>query len=195
MNTENNRPEQDTREKKEIFTNDTLKELKSFAVEILITIVVVFFIISFVAQPTTVDGSSMSPTLEDKDQLIIEKISERFVGYNRYDIVVFPYDKEAKKYYIKRIIGLPGETVDIVEGRIYIDGERLNEPVTYDLIREMGSDMLPIEVPEGQYFVLGDNRNHSKDSRFMSVGFVDGEDILGKGYIRLWPFDGFGFIK
>ena len=173
---------------------DYIGELKSFAVEILITIVIVFFIVSFVAQPTTVDGSSMNPTLSDKDQLIIEKVSEHFTGYNRFDIIVFPYDKEEKKYYIKRIIGMPGETVDIVDGYVTINGEKLVEPYDFDPIEVLGSDLLPLTVPQGQYFVMGDNRNHSKDSRFSTVGFVHGDEILGKGFIRLWPFDGFGFL-
>ncbi len=182
-------------ENKNFISKEMIGELKSFALEILITVVVVFFVISFVAQPTTVDGSSMNPTLHDKDQLIIEKVSERFVGYNRFDIVVFPYDKEEKKYYIKRIIGLPGEVVDIVDGQVLIDGAVLEEPMLVDVIVEMGSDLLPLEVPEGHYFVLGDNRNHSKDSRFSTVGFINGDEILGKGYIRLWPFSDFGLIE
>jgi len=172
-----------------------LSDIKSFMKDILITVVVVFFVISFIAQPTTVDGHSMEQTLHDKDQLIIEKISQRFSGFNRYDIVVFPYLKEDNKYFIKRIIGMPGETINIIEGMVYINEELLDEPIDVDIIKDYGSNILPLIIPDGQYFVLGDNRNHSKDSRYTDVGFINGDDILGKGYIRLFPFDGFGFIE
>jgi len=170
-------------------------EIKSFTKDIIITVAIVFFIISFIVQPTTVDGHSMNPTLHDKDQLIIEKISHRFINYSRYDIVVFPYLKEDNKYFIKRIIGLPGETINIINGEIYINELVLDEPFGFELIEDYGSNILPLTIPDEYYFVVGDNRNHSKDSRYMDVGFVKGSDILGKGYIRLFPFDGFGFIN
>jgi len=170
-----------------------LKELYSFTKEIVITILVVFFIITFVVQPTTVDGHSMNPTLQNQDQLLIEKVSQRFSGIERYDIIVFPYEQE-NKYFIKRVIGMPGETIDIVDGLVYIDGEVLDEPHDFDLITEYGSDTLPLTIPEGHYFVLGDNRNHSKDSRYSSVGFIAEDDILGKAFVRLWPFSSFGFL-
>lgn len=172
-----------------------LKEIKGFIKDILITVVTVFFLISFIAQPTTVDGHSMNPTLDHKDQLIIEKVSQRFVGYKRYDIIVFPYLKEDNKYYIKRIIGLPGETISIIDGKIYINNEVLDEPIELDLITDYGSKTLPVTIPEGHYFVVGDNRNHSKDSRYTDVGLIEGKDILGKGFVRLYPFKRFGLIQ
>lgn len=178
-------------EEKESFMAD----IKGFIKDLLLTVVIVFFVISFVAQPTTVDGHSMNPTLEDKDQLIIEKISQRFAGFKRFDIVVFPYLKEENKYFIKRVIGLPGETINIIDGQIFINDVLLDEPIDFDLIEDYGSNILPVIIPDGHYFVVGDNRNHSKDSRYTDVGFVNGDDILGKGYIRLYPFNGFGFIE
>lgn len=170
-------------------------ESLDFIKDILITLVVVFIIISFVAQPTTVDGESMSPTLHNGNQLIIEKMSYHFVGYERYDIIVFPYLKEADKYYIKRIIGLPGETINIVNGYVYIDGARLEEPRELEKITDYGSKTLPVTIPDGYYFVMGDNRNHSQDSRYTDVGFIKERDILGKGSLRLYPFRDFGMIN
>jgi len=181
-------------DKSGMLDNNIIKEAIDFIKDLVITVVVVFIIITFVAQPTTVDGKSMNPTLENGDKLIIEKVSQRFGGFSRYDIVVFPVKEEGKNF-IKRIIGLPGETIDFVDGEIYIDGKSLDEPLDLDLITDYGSNYLPTVVPMGQYFVVGDNRNHSKDSRYFSVGFVDGDDIMGKAFIRLYPFDHFGLIN
>lgn len=178
--------------------NDSKKEKKnewkSVLREIIITIVVVMFVITFVAQPTTVDGQSMNPTLHDNDQLIIEKVSKYFTGYNRYDIIVFPYQHEENKYYIKRIIGLAGETVYIKNGEVFIDDLKLIEPYVFELIEDYGTQEFPITIPEGYVFVLGDNRNHSSDSRYTDVGLIKKSDILGKGYIRLFPFSDFGLL-
>ncbi len=190
QNKEDNNVEVSTKTNKNL-----IKEIGGFIKEILITVVIVFLIISFVVQPTTVDGSSMDPTLKDKDQLLIEKVSQRFSGINRYDIIIFPYSKEEEKYFIKRVIGMPGETVNIINGEVYINGILLDEPFELDLIEDYGSNILPVVIPKEHYFVIGDNRNHSKDSRYTDVGFIYEDDILGKGFIRLWPFDSVGFIN
>ncbi len=174
---------------------EPVNEWKGFIKQIFITVIVVFILISFVAQPTTVDGHSMYPTLHDKDQLIIEKVSALFVGYHRYDIIVFPYAQDESKYYIKRIIGMPGETIDIEDGGIQVDGKPLLEPYGFEYIRDFGSQTYPIQVPEGHYFVMGDNRNHSKDSRYKDVGLIDASTIVGKGFLRLYPFKDFGIIE
>jgi len=169
--------------------------IKQFVKDLIITLLVVFFIITFIVQPTTVDGQSMEPTLHDKDQLVLEKVSHWFVGYERNDIIVFPYLLEDDKYYIKRIIGLPGETVTLLDGYIYINDKKLDNPSHLDLIIEQGSVIFPVVVPDNTYFVLGDNRNHSKDSRFTDVGFIKEKDILGKAVLRVFPFQHVGLIE
>jgi signal peptidase I len=163
--------------------------------EIMITVLVVLLVINFVAQPTTVDGKSMYPTLENSDQLIIEKVSKYFNGYERFDIIVFPYQYEENKFYIKRIIGLPGETIFIKNGVVYIDDEPLDDIKGLDLIEDYGNQEFPVEIPEDYYFVLGDNRNHSSDSRYQDVGLIPENEILGKGFLRVFPLNHFGILE
>ena len=138
----------------------------------------------------------MEYTLSDGDNLIVDKISYRFQKPERFDIIVFPFQYEENTYYIKRIIGLPGEMVHIDEyGNIYIDGEVLEESYGREVILDPGQAAEPIELGEGEYFVLGDNRNASSDSRDPSVGVIKGEDIIGRAWLRIYPFDSIGFIK
>lgn len=154
-----------------------------------------YLLITFVGQRTTVSGDSMYPTLHDGDNLIIDKISYEFVDPERYDIIVFPYQYETGKYYIKRIIGLPGETVLIQDGEVYIDGELLGEIYGYEIMNSSGIAAEEIVLGEDEYFVLGDNRNNSSDSRDPSVGVICGEDIVGKAFVRIWPLDSIGVIS
>lgn len=157
-----------------------------------------WLVITFVGQRTEVDGSSMEPTLTNGDNLIVDKLSYRFRDPERFDIIVFPYKHKPKTYYIKRIIGLPGETVQIDEqGNIYINGEILSESYGREIIRpeNVGLAAEPIVLGEDEYFVMGDNRNNSTDSRFAQVGNIKREDIIGRAWVRIWPFSGFGILK
>ena len=138
---------------------------------------------------------SMSPTLKDKENLILDKISYRFRDPERYEIVVFPPKYKENTYYIKRVIGLPGETVQIRDGDVYIDGMRLEEDGAYGKINDPGLAAEPFLLGEEEYFVLGDNRNDSIDSREPEVGAVRREDILGRAFFRLWPLSEFGFLS
>ncbi|MFI3209101.1 MAG: signal peptidase I [Eubacteriales bacterium] len=169
-------------------------ELLGWLIYILVVVVFTFVFITFVGQRTTVSGDSMYPTLHDGDSLIIDKISYRFSDPERYDIIVFPYDYEDEIYYIKRIIGLPGETIQIIDGEVYIDGELLGETYGNEVIENPGVAEYAITLGEDEYFVLGDNRNNSKDSRSSSVGIINGEDFVGKAFIRIWPFSSIGVI-
>ena len=138
----------------------------------------------------------MEATLSDGDNLIVDKISYRFHDPERYDIIVFPYKYEKNTYYIKRIIGLPGEVVQIDEdGTIYVDGEVLEESYGREVILDPGEAEEPIALGEDEYFVLGDNRNASSDSRDPSVGNILGEDIVGRAWVRIYPFNKMEFIK
>lgn len=152
---------------------------------------------TFVAERTVVEGSSMEPSIQDNDRIYISKLSYRIGEPERFDVVVFPYDRDTNKNYIKRIIGLPGETVNLDRetGNIIIDGVVLEEHYGKETIRDFGNQTYPLTVPEGEYYVLGDNRNFSHDSRRIDVGTIAKEDILGKAGLRVWPFNHIGFIE
>lgn len=172
-----------------------IKELLGWLVFILIVVAASWLVVTFVGQRTQVSGSSMETTLSDGDQLIVDKISYRFRDPKRYDIVVFPYRYEENTYYIKRIIGMPGETVQIVDGEVYINGELLGEHYGNELIENPGLAEEPVTLGDDEYFVLGDNRNNSQDSRASNVGVIHRNELLGRAWIRLWPFSEFGVIR
>ena len=173
-----------------------LKEILSTSIYILFVLCTVYLLIHFVGQRTQVSGSSMEPKLSSEDNLIVDKISYRFHDPERYDIIVFPFRKEEDTFFIKRIIGLPGETVKIDdEGNILIDGEVLAEGYGKEVIRNPGRAYEEIQLADNEYFVMGDNRNNSTDSRDPSVGNITREEIIGRAWLRIWPFDKFGFIK
>ncbi|MBN2221618.1 MAG: signal peptidase I [Vallitaleaceae bacterium] len=161
--------------------------------QLVIALGFVFLLTNFVIFPSQVDGSSMNPTLTHGDFLIIDRISKNFDRYERFDVVVFRHDEE--KFYIKRIIGMPGESLSIENHLIYIDGKLLKEPYSFDEMTYDGYHQYPVEIPNGYYFVLGDNRNHSTDSRFNDVGLVAEEDLVGKGFLRIFPFQQIGIIE
>ena len=171
------------------------KEILSWVFYILFVVALTYVIITFVGQRTRVDGRSMMNTLSDGDNLIVEKLSYRFGDPERFDIIVFrPYENE-KEYYIKRIIGLPGETVQIVDGEIYINGELLEESYGREVMQDAGLAAEPITLGDDEYFVLGDNRNYSSDSRDPSVALIHRKEIIGRAWLRIWPLNSFGILK
>ena len=171
------------------------KEVISVIINVIICFFIVILITHFIGQRTVVSGSSMEDTLSDGDNLIVDKISYRFHDPERFDVVVFPYKYEEDTYYIKRIIGLPGEVVKIDSaGTIYINGEILPENYGTEEILNAGLANSEILLGAGEYFVLGDNRNNSTDSRFESVGNIKGEDIVGKAWLRIYPFNEFELV-
>lgn len=172
-----------------------LGELLSWLIYIVIVVILSLGIITFIGQRTKVSGHSMETTLSDGDNLIVDKISYRFRDPERFEIIVFPFQYEEHTYYIKRIIGLPGETVQVIDGYVYINGEMLDENYGLEVMDDPGIAAEPITLREDEYFVLGDNRNHSSDSRDPSVGVLHRDDIMGRAWIRIWPFDKFGVIK
>lgn len=175
---------------------DVVKEIFSTILYILIVLAVTYLVITFVGQRTQVKGSSMEPTLSDNDNLIVDKISYRFKDPQRFDIIVFPFQYEENTYYIKRIIGMPGETVFIdEEGTIYIDGEVLAESYGSEIMLSAGRAGESVTLEEDEYFVLGDNRNNSSDSRDPSVGNIHRDKIIGKTWIRIWPLNKLGILK
>lgn len=173
-------------------------ETVSFILYIAVVFALMYLVIRFVGQRTEVIGASMEDTLSSGDNLIVDKISYRFHDPERFDIVVFPYLYEEDTYYIKRIIGLPGETVQIdAEGIIYIDGKELPESYGREVISadNLGLAAVPIQLGDDEYFVLGDNRNHSSDSRDPGVANIKRKDIIGRAWLRIYPFTEIGFIR
>lgn len=173
-----------------------IRELLGWVLYIIIIIGLTYFIVTYIGQRTSVSGSSMEPTLSDGDNLIVDKISYRFNDPERYDIIVFPYQYEEDTYYIKRIIGLPGETVQIIDGYTYINGELLESDIYgAEIMEYAGIAEVPITLGEDEYFVLGDNRNHSADSREASVGVLTRDMLMGRAWVRIYPFDQIGVIR
>ena len=176
--------------------NRIMRELLNTAIYLLCVLGAVWLVITFVGQRTEVEGASMENTLHNGDNLIVDKISYRFRDPKRYDIIVFPYKYEENTYYIKRIIGMPGETVQIKDGYVYIGGERLLSDIYgNELIKDPQTAADPITLKENEYFVMGDNRNHSMDSRDPSVGVLTKEDLIGRAWVRIYPFDNIGVIR
>lgn len=175
---------------------DLLKDILGTSIFLLIVLVLTFLLITFVGQRTVVHGDSMMETLYDGDNLVVDKITYRFHEPNRFDIVVFPYQYESNTYYIKRIIGLPGDTVRIDDaGIIYINEEPLEEHYGTGTIRVPGLAETSVFLAADEYFVLGDNRNNSADSRDPNVGNVKRSQLIGKAWIRIYPFNRLGKIK
>ena len=171
------------------------REILGFLVYVAAVVGITFLIITFVGQRTYVSGSSMENTLHHGDNLIVDKITYRFKDPSRYDIIVFPFRYEENVYYIKRIIGLPGETIQIEDGTIYVDGEVLYESYGREVMKSAGLAADPVTLGEDEYFVLGDNRNDSTDSRDPNVGVIHRDEIIGRAWMRIWPLDGIGVLK
>ena len=162
---------------------------------LLVIVLLTWVIVTFVGQRTKVDGHSMEPTLSDGDNLIVDKLSYRFRDPERYDIIVFPYQHAENTYYIKRIIGLPGETVQVIDGYMYINGKKLDEHYGAEVMEDPGIAAEPIKLGDDEYFVLADNRNHSSDSRVASVGVLTRDMLIGRAWVRIYPFNKIGVIK
>lgn len=172
------------------------KEVLGWVLYIAIIIGATYLIVTFVGQRTRVSGDSMESALHNGDNLIVDKLSYRFRDPERYEIIVFPYQYQENTFYIKRIIGLPGETVQVKDGEVYINGELLGETYGLEQIEEgkEGLAIDPITLGKDEYFVLGDNRNHSSDSRDPSVGVLTKDDLIGRAWVRIWPLNSIGVI-
>ena len=178
--------------------NRIMRELLNTAIYLLCVLGAVWLVITFVGQRTEVEGASMENTLHNGDNLIVDKLSYRFHDPERFDIIVFPFQFQDNTYYIKRIIGLPGETVQIMDdGSIYINGEKLEENYGMEVIKPetIGRAAEPIELGDDEYFVMGDNRNNSSDSRTDMVCNITRENIIGKAWLRIWPVSDFGVLQ
>lgn len=179
--------------------NSKKEKRTSFIKELLVYVVIFFIglyiIPNYVLQRTVVDGDSMLNTLHNEESLLIDKISYVVGDPKRFDIVVFyPYGKDVEEYYVKRVIGLPGETVQIIGQDIYINGEILEENYGKDPIHYSGIAKEPITLAADEYFLMGDNREISYDSRYEEIGPVHRDFIEGKAFLRIWPLKKFGLV-
>ena len=160
------------------------EEIKDWIVSIAIAVVLAFFIRYFIVELYLVDGPSMRPTLQSAERLVVNKFIYRFRPPERGEILVFRYPRDPSRDFIKRVIAGPGDTIEIRDGRVYVNAALLNEP--YILSKTRGNYPLAT-VPDGHIFVMGDNRNNSEDSRFADVGFVPFDLIKGKAMLVFWP--------
>lgn len=176
--------------------NPVLREVMDWGAHILIALISGYFIVNFVLQRTIVHEYSMEPTLYENDNLWVEKLSPRFGWLKRGDIVTIyarQYLEPGKKYLIKRIIALENETIEIKDGKVYINGKPILEEYIGDAkTMPINPDYAKIKVPEGHVYVMGDNRSNSLDSRM--IGPVPVKDIIGKAFLRFWPLNRFGFL-
>jgi len=175
------------------------RKIVETVVLITVSALLLFCLPRYVMERVVVDGPSMETTLQNGDNILVDKVSRYFGALDRFDVIVFYPDEEAKKeggrYYIKRIIGLPGETVQIIDDVIYIDGEPLSESFGSTQMGHAGRAAEPVTLGEKEYFVLGDNRAVSKDSRSAEVGNVPLSRVGGKLMIRIFPFGKFGTVN
>ncbi len=178
--------------------NRRSKKIKKTVVRILVllletavAVLLAFFLVRFALERTSVPGDSMAPTLTADTPIMINRLSYLQTGPDRFDVIVFRQEGEEHSYYhVKRVIGLPGETVQIVNGAVYINDEPLKE-IVQDLpeMHLSGLATEPFVLDGDEYFVLGDNRNKSEDSRFANIGNVTRKQIVGKAWLTLKPFN------
>ncbi|GEK89765.1 signal peptidase I [Alkalibacterium putridalgicola] len=193
-------PRRDKYNKKPQKEKTLFQEIISTFIYIVVITGIFLSIRLYVIAPVRVEGASMEPTLHDGDRLILNKVGD----IDRFDVIVFPSPEDNDKQFIKRVIGLPGDEITFTDQTLYIDGETIEEDYI-DLSGVSESDLQSLnsnfslasiegveEVPEDAYFVLGDNRVNSKDSR--SFGFIEKDSVTGKTSLRIWPLDRFGFI-
>ncbi|MDR3763747.1 MAG: signal peptidase I [Acidobacteriota bacterium] len=160
--------------------------------ECVIGLAVSVFIIVFLYQPVKVEGTSMMPELKDQERIFINKYAYRLGAVERGDVVVFRYPGDPSKNYIKRVVGVPGDAVEIAQGQVLLNGARLEEPYVPEQFRDERS-MSALTVPQGCYFVLGDHRNLSSDSR--DFGVVERGAIFGKAVFAYWPTQLMGKLR
>jgi signal peptidase I len=173
-------------------THSLRHEIRVWTRDLLIAIGLALVIIVFLYQPVKVEGTSMAPLLSDQERIFINKFVYRFEPISRGDVVVFWYPLDRSKSFIKRVIGLPGETVEIRQGALYVNGVPTPEPYVPPQYEDL-SDFGPVRVPPDQYFVMGDHRISSNDSRVF--GPVSSRYIYGRAVFAYWPVDHFGSLS
>ena len=171
-----------------------LQTIISWIVDIIVAIAFAIFCVYAVGSRVDVTGNSMSPTLNSGDVVLMNRLSYDLGNPKRFDIAVFS-DGDTGKWNIKRIIGLPGETVQIKNNQVYIDGKPLEADDAYVSVSIAGAAEYPIELGEDEYFLLGDNRDSSEDSRFAGIGNVKTSQLIGKVWLKFQPISEIGLIQ
>ncbi|MBE7042258.1 MAG: signal peptidase I [Ruminococcaceae bacterium] len=167
-------------------THPILKEIVDWIVVLAAALVITFVIRTFVFTMVVVDGPSMENTLKTGDRLAVVRLAYE---PKQGDIIVFYPNGNKERPYIKRVIAIEGQTIDVRDGNVYVDGALIEEPYLGSPTTESGNQSYPITLPEGYLFAMGDNRQQSLDCRSTSVGLVDYQDVVGKAWVRLFPFD------
>lgn len=183
-------------DRNEFDISDFFSSVGQWTISILIVVVIAYSIVTFGVQTVTMIGQSMDPTLSNQDVVLLNKRAYTFHDPKRYDIIAFKLKEETDSYFnIKRIVGLPGETVQIKNGKIFIDGDVLTDLPFEDLIMTEGLAMDGVTLGDNEYFVVGDNCNNSEDSRYVNIGNISRKEISGKVFFRIAPKDSIGTIK
>ncbi len=165
--------------------NNMLRHVVNWVVDIVVVIALAWFLVYEYGTQIVIAGHSMIPLLASDDVVLMDRLAYDFGRPNRFDVVVF--QREDQKMNVKRVIGLPGETVQIKNNEIYIDGGKLKEPAGLGRISLAGLAEKPVRLGEDEYFLLGDNRDSSEDSRFSNIGNVSGSQIKGRVWFRILP--------
>lgn len=172
-----------------------IKEVITWALELVIVVGVAFVLVYFIGLRTSVVGQSMAPTLDSGDEILVNRFAYKVAQPKVDDVIVFlPNGNEKSHYYIKRVVAVPGDTVQIKKGVLYVNGKQVEESKDYDSIEDAGLAGEEITVGEDEYFVLGDNRNNSEDSRYANIGNVKKDYIIGKAWCIISPFGKLGLI-
>ncbi len=163
-----------------------LKEVREYIHMIIFVVIVVFVVNNVVLINAKIPSESMEKTIMTNDRIFGFRLAYKFEDPKRFDVIIFKYPDDPSQLFIKRIIGLPGETVAVKNGKVYVDGSKKPLDDSFCPEEPLG-DFGPYTVPEDSYFMLGDNRNYSKDSRFWDIKYVDDDLIVGKALIRYFP--------
>ncbi|MGE5554306.1 MAG: signal peptidase I [Betaproteobacteria bacterium] len=166
--------------------------IQEYVEAIVMAVVLAAFIMTFIARSFSVEGYSMEPTLHNGERLLVDELTYRFREPRRGEIVVLRFPANPRMRFIKRVIGVPGDNILIQGGRVILNGRPLEEEYISEPIQ---GDYGPYVVPPESYFVLGDNRNHSEDSRYPAVGYVPKRLIVGRAILRYWPLTRIGLVR
>lgn len=182
------------RQKKKV-NMTVVKEVITWSVEILLAVLLAFTLVYFMGLRTSVVGQSMAETMNGGDEILVNRFVYKVTNPKPNDIVVFlPNGNEKSHYYVKRVIAVPGDTVQIRGGTVYVNGAEFSEKIQSASIEDAGLAVEELVLGDNEYFVLGDNRNNSEDSRYANIGNIKKEYIIGKVWFRVSPWSELGFL-